>query len=60
MPNGSAATLHLSISDPTGDSAIFEYLGGELKVHHGKQYTVIDNIESLPEKLPQLFMSLTK
>ncbi len=26
----------------------------------GKQYTVIDRIERLPEKLPQLFMSLTK
>ena len=24
------------------------------------QYTVIDNVERLPEKLPQLFMSLTK
>jgi uncharacterized protein YegL len=26
----------------------------------GKQYSVIDNIQSLPEKLPELFMSLTK
>ncbi len=26
----------------------------------GKQYTVIDRIERLPEKLPQLFMTLTK
>jgi len=26
----------------------------------GSQYTVIDNVESLPEKLPQLFMALTK
>jgi nitric oxide reductase activation protein len=26
----------------------------------GKRYTVIDNIERLPEKLPQLFMALTK
>lgn len=26
----------------------------------GKQYTVIDKVESLPEKLPQLFMALTK
>jgi len=24
------------------------------------QYTVIDNVERLPEKLPQLFMALTK
>jgi nitric oxide reductase NorD protein len=26
----------------------------------GKQYTVIDNVERLPEKLPQVFMALTK
>jgi nitric oxide reductase activation protein len=26
----------------------------------GKQYSIIDRIESLPEKLPQLFISLTK
>ena len=26
----------------------------------GKQYTIIDRVESLPERLPQLFMALTK
>ena len=26
----------------------------------GQRYTVIDRVERLPEKLPQLFMSLTK
>ena len=26
----------------------------------GKQYTVVDRAERLPEKLPQLFLSLTK
>ncbi|MFQ5470977.1 MAG: nitric oxide reductase activation protein NorD [Gammaproteobacteria bacterium] len=26
----------------------------------GNQYTIIDKVESLPEKLPQLFMALTK
>ena len=26
----------------------------------GKQYTVIDHVDRLPEKLPQIFMSLTK
>ena len=25
-----------------------------------KQYTVVDRVERLPEKLPKLFMSLTK
>ncbi|MCK5308772.1 MAG: hypothetical protein KAJ73_09185, partial [Zetaproteobacteria bacterium] len=26
----------------------------------GKQYVVIDNVERLPERLPELFISLTK
>jgi choloylglycine hydrolase len=46
LPNGKPATCHLSISDPTGDSAIFEYLGGELIIHHGKQYQVMTNSPS--------------
>jgi choloylglycine hydrolase len=43
LPNGAAAALHLALSDATGDSAIFEYIGGKLKIHHGKQYTVMTN-----------------
>jgi nitric oxide reductase NorD protein len=38
--------------DPKAD----EYVGDIF----GRQYTVIDHIERLPEKLPQLFMALTK
>jgi len=37
------ATLHLSLSDATGDSAIFEYLDGELTIHHGREYQVMTN-----------------
>ncbi|MGC8659268.1 MAG: linear amide C-N hydrolase [Desulfomonilaceae bacterium] len=43
LPNGEPATGHLAISDPTGDSAIFEYIGGRLFVHHGKSYQVMTN-----------------
>ena len=43
LPNGAAAALHLTISDASGDSAIFEYIGGKLNIHHGKQYTVMTN-----------------
>ena len=43
LPNGSEATLHLSISDASGDSAIFEYVGGKLVIHHGRQFTVMTN-----------------
>jgi penicillin V acylase-like amidase (Ntn superfamily) len=50
-PNGMAAQLHLSISDATGDSAIFEYIGGKLVVHHGRQYTVMTNSPSFDQQL---------
>lgn len=43
LPNGTPSQVHLSLSDPTGDSAIFEYVGGELVIHHGKQYQVMTN-----------------
>ena len=43
LPNGPAAALHLAISDASGDSAIFEYVDGKLKIHHGKQYAVMTN-----------------
>ena len=37
------ATLHLSLSDPTGDNAIFEYIGGRLVIHHDPSYRVMTN-----------------
>lgn len=42
-PNGKEGTVHLSISDASGDSAIFEYLDGKLIIHHGRQYQVLTN-----------------
>ncbi|MHB9099875.1 MAG: linear amide C-N hydrolase, partial [Syntrophales bacterium] len=36
-PNGSKGTVHFSISDASGDSAIFEYIKGKLVIHHGRQ-----------------------
>lgn len=43
LPNGRAASVHLSLSDPTGDSAILEYIGGKLEIHHSPQYKVMTN-----------------
>lgn len=51
LPNGKTAQLHLAISDATGDSAIFEYLDGELVIHHGKQYRVLTNSPSYDQQL---------
>jgi penicillin V acylase-like amidase (Ntn superfamily) len=51
LPNGAAAALHLSISDASGDSAIFEYVGGVLVIHHGRQFTVMTNSPVYEEQL---------
>ena len=37
------ATLHLSISDASGDNAIFEYVGGKLVINHDRSYNVMTN-----------------
>src|SRR5262249_22566551 len=51
LPNGRAATMHMALSDPTGDSAIFEWLDGKLVIHHGKQYRVMTNSPTFDEQL---------
>ncbi|OCL86328.1 Choloylglycine hydrolase [Aliarcobacter thereius] len=37
------ATLHLSISDKKGDSAIIEYIDGKQVIHHNIKYQVMTN-----------------
>jgi len=51
LPNGRAASVHVSLSDTKGDSVIFEYLDGELVVHHGAQYTVMTNSPTYDQQL---------
>jgi penicillin V acylase-like amidase (Ntn superfamily) len=51
LPNGQGAQLHLSISDATGESAIFEYIGGKLVIHQGKQFTVMTNSPAFDQQL---------
>ena len=42
-PNGMKGSVHLSLSDASGDSAIFEFVRGKLVVHHGKENQVMTN-----------------
>ena len=52
MPDGSRmATLHLSISDATGDNAIFEYIDGKLTIHHSMDYKVMTNSPTYDKQL---------
>lgn len=45
------STLHLSLSDSTGDSAIIEYIKGKQVIHHGRQYQVMTNSPTFDEQL---------
>ena len=51
MPNGSASTLHLAITDETGNTAILEYLDGKLSIHEGKEYQVMTNSPKYEDQL---------
>ena len=48
---GSLAPLHLSLSDASGDSAIFEWIDGKLHIHHSREYRVMTNDPSYDEQL---------
>jgi len=51
LPNGSPASAHLAISDPTGDSAVFEYIDGRLMIHHDSSFRVMTNSPSFDQQL---------
>jgi penicillin V acylase-like amidase (Ntn superfamily) len=51
LPNGEPGVGHLAISDPSGDSAILEYVGGRLTIHHGREHTVMTNSPPYDEQL---------
>lgn len=50
-PDGHAGSAHLAITDPSGDSAMFEYLNGKLVIHHGRQYQVMTNSPTYDQQL---------
>lgn len=45
------ATLHLSLSDASGDSAIIEYIDGKQVIHHSPSYQVMTNSPSFDKQL---------
>ncbi len=46
--------LHLAVEDAGGDSAIFEYIGGKLVIHHGPEFGIMKNDPSLDEMLARM------
>jgi penicillin V acylase-like amidase (Ntn superfamily) len=51
LPNGKKAAGHLAFADASGDSAIFEYIGGKLVIHHDRKYTVMTNSPTFDQQL---------
>ncbi|MGD9803381.1 MAG: linear amide C-N hydrolase [Hyphomicrobiaceae bacterium] len=45
------ATLHLSLSDASGDSAIIEYIDGKQVIHHSRDYQVLTNSPIFEQQL---------
>jgi penicillin V acylase-like amidase (Ntn superfamily) len=45
------ATLHLSLSDASGDSAIIEYIDGKQVIHHDRKFQVMTNSPVFDQQL---------
>lgn len=50
-PDGHPGVGHLAVSDPSGDSAIFEYIDGKLVIHHNRKYQVMTNSPAFDQQL---------
>ncbi len=51
---GKPGSAHLSLSDPSGDSAVVEFIDGKIKIYHGKQYQVMTNSPPYDQQLENL------
>jgi len=52
--HGHRSTVHLAIEDATGDSAIIEFIAGQPRVHHGRQFTIMTNDPPFDQQLANL------
>lgn len=53
-PPGRAATVHVSLSDASGDSAVIEFVRGEMVIHHDRAYQVMTNEPTYERQLAVL------
>ncbi len=45
---------HLALEDAQGDSAVIEFVGGQINIYHGPDYTVLTNEPTLDQQIPNL------
>lgn len=43
LPGGKQSRLHLAVTDASGDTAVFEYIDGNLHVYHDRSYRILTN-----------------
>jgi choloylglycine hydrolase len=48
------AAGHVALADPTGDSAVVEWIDGKPKIYHDRKYTVLTNSPPFNEQLANL------
>ncbi len=48
------STIHLAITDISGDTAIFEYIDGKVNIYHNKKYTIMTNSPTYDKHLASL------
>ena len=49
-----AATVHIALNDPTGDSAVIECIDGKIKIYHDRSYVVMTNQPAFDKQLENL------
>jgi penicillin V acylase-like amidase (Ntn superfamily) len=54
MDTSRLATVHLSLSDATGDSAVIEFVDGQTVIHHSRDYQVMTNEPTYDQQLAVL------
>jgi penicillin V acylase-like amidase (Ntn superfamily) len=52
--SGEDITVHLVLDDAGGDSAIVEYVDGEMRIHHDRSFDVVTNSPPFDEQLENL------
>lgn len=51
---GRSTTVHIQLSDATGDVAVFEVIDGDFTIHHGPEFAVLTNSPTYDKQLANL------
>jgi len=56
--SGKVLPQHYALEDASGDSAVIEFIGGEMNVYHGAEFTVLTNDPPFDQQIPNLWRYL--